>query len=623
MKNRWDDNEAKRLNNDPLQLRVYTSRLLGLEHDLVLHGGGNTSVKTEATNLFGEKEQLIYIKGSGWDLTSIEATGFAPVRISSIKRLAQLDQLSDTDMVIALRSAMTNPDAPNPSVEAILHAMIPFTYVDHTHADAVVTISNTPDGEHQVRQLYGSRVLVVPYVMPGFILAKQVYEMTRDTDWAQLDGIVLMNHGVFTFSDTAKDSYNKMIQLVTQAEEYLNRHAFIPAAGAVESPKDPLVLAKIRQAVSRIKGQPMIAAVDSTPQAVHFSNQPDVKSIATRGPMTPDHVIRTKRVPVVLGKDPIGDINRYADEYRQYFNRHTNGQLKMLDAAPRWAVWPGFGTIAFGADTKGVRIVSDIVSHTTRAIRQAQKLGGWQALGEKDLFEMEYWELEQAKLLKAKLDLPLQGKVALVTGAASGIGLACARRLCDQGASIIAIDVDQKVMQLFNQAGTIGFVCDLTDRSSVNETVNKAALRFGGFDILVSNAGIFPDSQPIATLSPNIWDRSLAVNLTSHQTVLSECVPYLELGFEPAVVVIGSKNVPAPGPGASAYSVAKAGVTQLARVAAIELGAKGIRVNVIHPNAVFDTGVWTPQVIANRASEYGLSTEAYKTQNILKTEVTF
>ena len=304
----------------------------------------------------------------------------------------------------------------------------------------------------------------------------------------------------------------------------------------------------------------------------------------------------------------------------------------MLDAAPRWAVWPGRGTVAFGVSVKDAGIVSDIVSHTTRAIQWSQALGGWQTLGEKDLFEMEYWELEQAKLLKAggnNVPAP-QGKVALVTGAASGIGRACAELLRNQGAAVVAVDINPEITNTFNKPNAVGVVCDVTDKQAVKATVETAVRRFGGLDILISNAGTFPPSETIADMTPEtpapgtpgIWERSLEINLTSHRTLLGACIPYLELGIDPAVVIIGSKNVPAPGPGASAYSVAKAGLTQLARIAALELGSAGVRVNVIHPNAVFDTAIWTPEVINSRAKNYGLSVEDYKTQNVLKTEVT-
>jgi rhamnose utilization protein RhaD (predicted bifunctional aldolase and dehydrogenase) len=441
MKSRWDESVAQTLNGDLLKLRVYTSRLLGQESDLVLHGGGNTSVKATVKNFFGDEETVLYVKGSGWDLSTIEVPGFAPVRLEVLQRLAELEQLTDSEMVTQQRAAMLNPNAPNPSVEAILHAIIPYAFVDHTHADAVVTLTNNPTGAARMGEVYGDSVLLIPYVMPGFILARKIRELTQGIDWSQYKGMVLMNHGIFTFADDARTAYETMIELVSLAEESLARHNAVTFATAVPQ-ADWLTLAKIRQQVSRVKGTPMVAQLDQRPEAVGFSNLPNVNAIATRGPITPDHVIRTKAIPVVVDRDPEAAINAFAENYRQYFERHTDGQLTQLDAAPRWAVWPGYGTLAFDRSIKATNIITDIIEHTRRAIQMGEVLGGWQALGETDLFEMEYWELEQAKLGKAKAASEFQGKIALVTGAASGIGKACAEALHKQGAAVVGFDLN-------------------------------------------------------------------------------------------------------------------------------------------------------------------------------------
>lgn len=621
MKNLWNNEEAAKCQDD-LALRVYTSRLLGQESALVLHGGGNTSVKANATNLFGETEELLYVKGSGWDLATIEIAGFAPVKLEVLKKMAQLPQLSDSAMVQAQRAAMTNPSAPNPSVEAILHAIIPFKYVDHTHADSVVTITNTEIGEQRIRQIYGNRVLIVPYVMPGFILAKKIAEITQGIDWTTLEGMILLNHGVFSFADDAKSSYERMIQLVTEAEDYLQAQGAVLSPISTKTTENLLELARIRKNISDIKGTAMVAKLDTVPESVHFSKRPDVASIATRGTLTPDHVIRTKQMPVILGENPAQDITHYADAYCQYFERNTNGQLTRLNPAPCWAVWPGFGLISFGHSIKEANIVSDIKDHTIEAIQVAELLGGWKVLPESDFFEMEYWELEQAKLKKTGTTSALQGKIALVTGAASGIGRACVEALQAQGVAVVALDLNPQITTLFKKPEILGIVCDVTVEQNLQNAVKTGIRHFGGLDILISNAGAFPPSETIADMNPNTWNNSLAVNLTSHQQLMQACIRYLAMGIEPAMIIIASKNVPAPGPGVSAYSAAKAGLTQLARVAALELGTLGVRVNVLHPNAVFDTGVWIPEVLEKRAKHYGMSIEEYKTNNVLKTEVT-
>ena len=303
MKSLWSDQEARKIGKDPLALRVYTSRLLGKDTSLVMHGGGNTSVKARVRDFYGEVQQVLYIKGSGWDLATIEAGGFAAVKMDALLRMAAIKKLTDADMVRQQRAAMLDPNAPNPSVEAILHAIIPYAYVDHSHTDALVAITNTPDGKKRIESIYGHRVLIVPYVMPGFILARKVYEMTLEADWSKYDGIVLLNHGLFTFADTAKESYENHIKLVTKAEKYIKRLSFPNASiGNPKTTTNLISLARLRQSVSRIQGGAVLALLKNDSQSLGFSQLPQIKTLATRGTLTPDHVIRTKPKPLVHQK---------------------------------------------------------------------------------------------------------------------------------------------------------------------------------------------------------------------------------------------------------------------------------------------------------------------------------
>jgi NAD(P)-dependent dehydrogenase (short-subunit alcohol dehydrogenase family) len=296
--------------------------------------------------------------------------------------------------------------------------------------------------------------------------------------------------------------------------------------------------------------------------------------------------------------------------------------LVAVDPAPRWAVWPQQGTLAFGRTLKEIAPVADIKRHTMRAIERAEELGGWRTLDEAAIFEVEYWELEQAKLGKGGDEPPLLGKIAIVSGAASGIGKACAEALAAHGAAVMALDINQNIAGLFKHANIRGHLCDVTDSVSLKQAVEATVRHFGGLDILVCNAGVFPPSETIEELDAERWTHSLDLNLTSHQRLIQFSIPYLMGGVDPAVILIASKNVPAPGPVAAAYSVAKAGLTQLGRVAALELGKFAIRVNMIHPNAVFDTGLWTEEMLAKRAASYGISVEEYKKNNLLHTEIT-
>ncbi|MGE0554009.1 MAG: bifunctional aldolase/short-chain dehydrogenase [Gemmatimonadales bacterium] len=622
----WNDEDAAPFLDSPLALRAYTSRLLGQEPSLVLHGGGNTSAKATVTDLFGDEESIIYVKGSGWDLATIEPAGFAPVRIEPLLRMAELERLSDPEMVRAQRAAMIDPGAPTPSVEAILHAIIPHAFVDHTHADAVVAVSNTPNGRERIESIYGDRVLIVPYVMPGFVLAKTVRALSRSVDWAALEGIVLLNHGVFSFGPDARSSYERMIGLVSEAEAYLAREGALAAprtgpAGRGTAGEALRELAALRAAVGQARGAPVIAALDDSAEARGFADLAGASDVAARGPLTPDHVIRTKPLPCVAAGGWEAAVARYGAAYQRYFDRHADGEHRRLDPAPRWIVWPGVGSVGIGGSAGDATIVTDLARHTARAIQWAEWLGEWRALPEADLFAVEYWELEQAKLRHAGPARPFAGRVALVTGAARGIGRATAEALHRAGAAVAAVDLHPSV-ERFVGSDLAPIVADLTDPEQVEACVRRTVRAFGGLDILVSNAGAFPPSRRLEAMDDDVWERSLALNLDSHRRLLQAAHPFLTLGFSPAVVIVASKNVPAPGPGAGAYSVAKAGLTQLARVAALEWAAHGIRVNVLHPHLVLDTGAWSDEVVAERARHYGMSPEAYRTNNLLRVEIT-
>ncbi|WP_324172624.1 bifunctional aldolase/short-chain dehydrogenase [Sulfurimonas sp.] len=618
MKSLWNNNEAKKYKTD-LDLRVYTSRLLGQDSSLVLHGGGNTSVKSTAINLFGDEEEILYVKGSGWDLATIEAEGFAPVKMEMLLKMAKLEELNDPDMVKYQRLAMTNPSAPNPSVEAILHAIIPFKFVDHTHTDAVVTITNTKGGEDKIKELYGDKVLIIPYIMPGFVLAKLIYDMTRDVDWSQLEGMVLMNHGLFTFNDNAQKSYEKTIELVDKAEKYLAQNGAVINVTDDKTTIGILELANIRREVSKLKKHATISILNDSNEAINFSKQ-DIEKIATQGPLTPDHVIRTKRIPVILRDGAKIDLAYFVEDYKKYFEENKTDET-LLNPAPNFAILKNNGSLSFGKNAKEANIIKDINEHSFEAILKAEKLGGYKALSAAKIFEVEYWSLEQAKLKKSGNSLEFGGKVALVTGGASGIGRSIAQMLNAKGAAVVVLDINPEVEQIFNKADAKGVKCDLTSSSDIKNAIEVAVKSFGGIDIVVSNAGIFTPSENLDTLSDENWEKSMNINLTSHQKLIKQTAPFLKLGIDASIIMVASKNFPAPGKGAAAYSVAKAGQTQLARIAALEFGEYGVRVNTLHPHAVFDTAIWTDEVLANRAKAYGMSVQEYKTNNVLKTEI--
>ena len=614
------------LNNEVNQLlvdRVYTSRLLGQNKSLVLHGGGNTSVKITEKNIVGDIEDILYVKGSGWDLETIDVAGFSPVRLNHLKALSELNTLSDSAMVNELVTHLTKSSAPIPSVEAILHAVIPYKFVDHTHADAVVSITNSLNGENIINEIYGNTVIVIPYIMPGFDLSKLCAKYLKTELKPETKGIVLLKHGIFSFGNTATESYDRMIELVKIAEDYLNKNSMTLNESYNQNKigNHKIEIASLRKKISQIAGFPVILKRHTDAKSMTFCNREDLAIVSQQGPATPDHVIRTKRLPLV-GRN----VDQYAKEYIQYFSDNeplANERKKMLDPAPRVLLDSELGVCTIGKTVKDALIIADIYSHTIDIISWAEGMGGYRALSAKDIFDVEYWELEQAKLNKAGKLPMFTGEVALVTGAASGIGKACVESLLKRGAAVVGVDINEDVKEVFKNSSFLGIVCDVTSETQLQKALNTTVNTFGGLDILILNAGIFPQSKQIENLGTDEWQKVLNINLTSGFVLLRESYPLLKHAPKGGrVVIIGSKNVPAPGPGASAYSTSKAALTQLARVAAMEWGKDGIRINSVHPNAVFDTGLWTDEILSSRAKSYGLTIEEYKKNNILKTEIT-
>jgi rhamnose utilization protein RhaD (predicted bifunctional aldolase and dehydrogenase) len=391
MDNLYNDSEAAKCKSN-LDLRVYTSNLLGSNDELVLHGGGNTSVKGDIDGI-----DVLHVKGSGWNLADIKAEGFAPVRLDALLEMAKEESISDSEMVARQREAMMNAHAPNPSVEAILHALIPYKFVDHTHADAIVTISNSVDGDEHIVKLFPN-FLIVDYVMPGFELAHKIYELTKDMNWDEIDGIILHNHGIFTFDDDAKKSYTKMIDAVSKAEHFLDENAAVEIVHKyVHSDCD---IARVVNTMGAYKGHEVHIAINQTPLAAFYASQPNLREFASRGVLTPEHIIRTKRVPLIMeDTDLIGGIEKYIKAYTEYFNKYATDEV-MLNPAPNYMIIKNLAVVSFGRTREEAKIIYDIVEHTMLAVLRADKLGGYKSISERDSFAMEYWELEQAKLKK-------------------------------------------------------------------------------------------------------------------------------------------------------------------------------------------------------------------------------
>jgi NAD(P)-dependent dehydrogenase (short-subunit alcohol dehydrogenase family) len=479
------------------------------------------------------------------------------------------------------------------------------------------------DGEQRIREIFGELVVVLPYVMPGFELARLCAEEFPKRSTGRTIGMVLLHHGIFSFADTARESYERMIALVGKAEDFLNaKKAWsVAVAPAAPSKATPIEIPELRKQLSKVAGFPVIVRRYTDSKSLGFARRKDAADIATRGPATPDHVIRTKRLPMI-GRD----VAKYAKDYAAYFegnNSRARENKKILDAAPRIVVDRELGVLSIGRSAREASVAGEIYAHTIEIISRAELLGGYRALPEQNIFDVEYWDLEQAKLAKAPPRGMFSGEVALITGAASGIGRACVESFLSRGAAVAGMDIDPKIADQMSRADFLGIEGDVTSENDLTNALEKTVDAFGGLDLLVLNAGIFPGGRKIEELSSEEWSRVMRVNVDANLMLLRIAYPLLKQAPNGGrIAVIGSRNVAAPGLGAAAYSASKAALNQLARVVALEWAGDGIRINSLHPDAVFDTGLWTDDVIAARASHYGLSPAQYRKKNLLKTEIT-
>jgi rhamnose utilization protein RhaD (predicted bifunctional aldolase and dehydrogenase)/NAD(P)-dependent dehydrogenase (short-subunit alcohol dehydrogenase family) len=649
MKSRWDAAEARRwvdrhaAHGEDLALRVYSSRLLGREPLLVLHGGGNTSVKSTARDLYGDAVEVLLVKGSGWDLGDIEPAGFPACQLGPLRRACKLERLSDEAMVAELRRQLLDPSSPTPSVEALLHAYLPAKFVDHTHADAVLALLDQPGSEAIARRVLGEDLLFVPYVMPGFLLARRVAELWDEfvaRHRAEPSSLLLDKHGVLTWGATAAEGYERMIALVTRAEEALG--ARWPAASTSDlGDEHRAVSLAMRGALRRATKRGWTCHWRATADVVRFSERADLAEVAQRGTVTPDHVIRTKPRPLILprldgdaeatARSVDAALADYARAYQAYFARHAEGRgLTSLDPWPRVVLCPGLGVIGLGKSLDDARIVGDVYEHTVAVIDAAERLGRFEPVGEADLFDVEYWSLEQAKLRrKAASSGSLDGIVALVTGAASGIGLATARAMLAAGAHVMLTDRDARVLEAVSEepaerwgARFAACPCDVTDEAACRGAVDATVAAFGGIDVLVSNAGTAPSGLLHSPAGEQALETSLEVNLLGHQRIArATAAAMLAQGSGGAILFNASKAAFNPGPEFGPYAVPKAALVALMRQYAIDLGRHGIRANAVNADRV-RTRLFDEGVLEERARARGLSPSAYFQANLLGRETT-
>jgi rhamnose utilization protein RhaD (predicted bifunctional aldolase and dehydrogenase)/NAD(P)-dependent dehydrogenase (short-subunit alcohol dehydrogenase family) len=647
MRTAYDDSEARRLIEhygprfgEDLALRIYTSRLLGREPALVLHGGGNTSLKTTCPEITGERVPVLFVKGSGCDLATIGPEGFPACRLEPLRRTLELSSLSDADAVRAVRSQMLDPSLPTPSVEALLHAWLPAKFVDHTHPDAVLALVDQPDAEARAREVWGDGMLFVPYAMPGFVLARRIAKLGSALERASL--LVLDKHGIFTWGATAQESYERMLEAVTLAERKIESSRGPPVAVAERFSaggrrEQQLALSPLLRGALARRGEQMRFAIEwrDEPEVLALLERDDARELTGLGAATPDHVIRTKPRPAWLDDTAADGIARMLDgyeaAYRAYFERGRTARgtpVSPLDALPRLVLVRGLGAACLGASRKDARIAGDIWAHTSTVIRDALAIGGYRPAGELDLFDVEYWSLERAKLASAPA-AALSGKIALVTGAASGIGRACVELFLTHGAHVLAADRDHARLEAMraelcgqNELAIEAAGCDVTDDGQVQRAIDAAVHTFGGLDLVVSNAGTAPSGLLHTEAGDRALRASLDLNLLGHQRIARAATAILlAQGLGGCLLFNASKSAFNQGPEFGPYAIAKSGVIALMKQYAVDLGAFGIRTNAVNADRI-RTDLFGGGVLEARARARGISPDQYFRQNLLARETT-
>ena len=652
MKSAWNDTDARDavarygdvgIGAD-LALRVYTTRLLGRDPKLVLHGGGNTSVKTRVADLNGEETDVLCIKGSGWDMAMIDPPGMPAVRLEALKRLRARAAMPDDEMVRVQRANLIDPSSPNPSVETLLHAFVPHKFVDHTHSAAVLGLIDQPDGPARAREVYGDSMGLVPYILPGFGLAKKSAE-AFDAD-PSVEGLILEKHGIFTFGADAREAYERMIAMVTRAEQYLARgrkavfvSAQLPQEIAAVTDIAPILRGACALPDVKTEGAWKRFVLDfrSGDAVLNFVNGADVSRYSQAGVITPDHTIRTKNWPLIAPAPSTGKesdfraqvreaVTAFVKRYEEYFarnNARVGGGRIMLDPAPRVILVPGLGLFGLGTSLKEARVAADLAEAAVEAITDAEATGQFESITEADMFDCEYWPLEQAKLGSAK-PLPLAGQIAVVTGAGGAIGAATAKAFAAAGAEVALLDLDLAAAQAKAKAiggAALAVQCDVTDAASVSKAFEAVVARFGGVDILVSNAGAAWQGK-IGEVDESVLRRSFELNFFAHQKMAQVAVKIMRAqGTGGCLLFNVSKQAVNPGPNFGPYGLPKAATLFLVRQYALDYGADGIRANAVNADRI-RSGLLTGDFIKERSQARGLTEKDYMSGNLLGREVT-
>ena len=649
MKNNWKNTEAnnyikkykeKNISKD-LALRIYTTQLLGKNNKLVLHGGGNTSLKTTAKNIFNEKIDVMHVKGSGWDMGSIDYPGLPAVELKPLLKSKNLSSLNDFDMVNLQRKSLLDSKSPNPSVETLLHAFLPFKYIDHTHANAILSLIDQPNDVAICKKIFGNKFGIVPYVIPGFELAKLAFQVFKKNK--NVEGLILLNHGIFTFGDTAKASYDRMIKYVTIAEKELNKYKnkIINRKKNIEKNKEfnhQSILPLIRKNLSSKNKDgtytKWVFDIRVNQKILNYLDHPDLKMFTTKGTVTPDHVIRIKSKPLILNIKNINEtkidiffnkeIEKYKINYKKYYQKNKKFVKNTieLDGNPRLIFIPKFGIVAIGRSKKEAKIAGDLAEATVDIISKAESLGKFTSISEKEIFKVEYWAHEQDKLKNQKR-AELTGNVTVISGGCGVIGLSIAREFLKNGSEVVLLENNstniKNTSEDIAKLATI-IKCDVTNDKEVRAAISKVVNTYGGVDIMVSNAGAAWQGE-IGKVNSKILKESFDLNFYAHQYLSQSCVETMLKQNTGGVLLFNiTKQAINPGNNFGPYGIPKASTLFLMRQYTLEYGKFGIRSNGVNPDRI-RSGIVTDQMIASRSKARNVTEKEYMSGNLLNVEV--
>ncbi|MDB0048455.1 bifunctional aldolase/short-chain dehydrogenase [Pseudomonadota bacterium] len=642
--NKWNEKDQKIFVNNlgntdfdfDLGSRVYTSRLIGSIPDLVMHGGGNTSCKSIKKDTFGKDINVISVKGSGWDLGTIEAEGLPSIKLEPLLKLRTLDKLTDEEMVNQQRSNLLKSNSPNPSVETLLHAFLPHKFIDHTHATPFLILANLPNYKEIVDEIFGSKLAIVPYIMPGFDLAKcaaNIFDSNKNCE-----GLLLVNHGHFTWGRTAKESYDKVIDQTNKVDSWIQKKV----------KKKKYVVKKIDYSLNfnklnllaKIRGNIQKNSIEYNfnptfdiridEEINNFLFRKDLLYLSKRGVASPDHVIRIKGNPIILSqtigqKELNNKLDQYRKEYLKYFKKNQKislNKLTMLNPNPN-VIWaPGIGIIGIGGDKSGASLVADIAVQNIKVINSGENLGGYFPISEKDQFDIEYWSLEQAKIQKITPST-IKGKTVIITGAGGVIGRETAKLFNGNGANVFLVDKDieslKKTYSLMNK-NSFYLLSNLTNSNSAEEIVYSCLQNFGGIDILISNAGVAFESS-ILDLDIKQLKESFELNFFAHFNISKEVSKiFINQGIGGKILFNVSKQAVNPGKNFGSYGLPKSTLMFLLKQMALELGKYNISVNGINADKI-RSGILTSDMIKKRSKSRGIDEKKYMTGNLLALEV--